>query len=105
MVVVVRPRSVMLTHDDESITLALMSVRLQVLLPDDEWREIRRIARTRRMTVAEWVRQALREVRQRQPETDGPKKLAVIRGAARHAFPTADIDRMLADIERGYTGG
>jgi hypothetical protein len=82
-----------------------MSVRLQVLVPEDEWREIRRIARTRRMTVAEWVRQALREVRQRQPDSDGSKKLAVVRGAARLGFPTADIDQMLAEVERGYIGG
>jgi predicted 2-oxoglutarate/Fe(II)-dependent dioxygenase YbiX len=82
-----------------------MSIRLQVLLPDDEWREIRQVARARRMTVAEWVRQALREVRQRQPATDGRKKIEVVRSAARHAFPTADIDQMLIEIERGYSGG
>jgi hypothetical protein len=82
-----------------------MSVRLQVLLPEDEWREIRQFAKTRRMTVAEWVRQALREVRQRQPESDSRKKLEVVRSAARHAFPTADIDQMLVEIERGYIGG
>jgi predicted 2-oxoglutarate/Fe(II)-dependent dioxygenase YbiX len=82
-----------------------MSVRLQVLLPDDEWREIRQVARARRMTVAEWVRQALREGRQRQPAADGRKKIEVVRRAARHAFPTADVDQMLAEIERGYTGG
>jgi hypothetical protein len=82
-----------------------MSVRLQVLMPEDEWREIRRLARTRRMTVAEWVRQALREVRQRQPDTDGSKKCSVILAAARHGYPTADIDQMLAEIERGYIGG
>jgi len=29
--------------------------------------------------------------------------LAAIRTAARHAFPTGDIDEMLGDIERGYT--
>jgi hypothetical protein len=82
-----------------------MSIRLQVLLPEDEWREIRQVAKSRRMTVAEWVRQALREVRQRQPGTEPGKKLAVVRSAASHAFPTADIDQMLQDIERGYTGG
>ena len=57
------------------------------------------------MTVAEWVRQALREVRQRQPGSDSRKKLDVVRNAAGHAFPTADIDQMLTEIERGYTGG
>jgi hypothetical protein len=30
------------------------------------------------------------------------KKLEVVRAAARHAFPTADIDQMLGEIEHGY---
>ena len=79
-----------------------MSKRLQVLLDEPEWREIRRTARASRMTVAEWVRQALRTARARVPVADIGKKLNVIRAAARHAFPTADIDQMLAQIERGY---
>lgn len=54
------------------------------------------------MTVAEWVRQALRAARRREPTIDAAKKLEVIRAAARHTFPTADIDQMLAEIERGY---
>ena len=81
-----------------------MSKRLQVLLDEPELREIRRTARASRMTVAEWVRQALRAARAGRPGADAGKKLDVIRSAARHAFPTAEIDRMLADIERGYLG-
>jgi hypothetical protein len=30
------------------------------------------------------------------------KKLEVIRAAARHDYPVADIDSMLAEIETGY---
>ena len=37
-----------------------MSERLQVLLDASELEEIRSVARRHRMTVAEWVRQALR---------------------------------------------
>ncbi len=33
-----------------------MTQRLQVLLEDDEFAEIRRVAQRERMTVAEWVR-------------------------------------------------
>jgi hypothetical protein len=33
---------------------------------------------------------------------DVDAKLAAIRTAARHEFPTADIDRMNAEIVRGY---
>jgi hypothetical protein len=79
-----------------------MSKRLQVLLDEAELREIQRLARAKRMTVAEWVRGTLRAARQREPLGDASKKLDVVRAAARHAFPTADIDQMVAEIERGY---
>ena len=81
-----------------------MSKRLQVLLDEAELREIREFARRQRMTVAEWVRQALRAAARASPKGDARKKLAVVRSAAQHAFPTADIDRMLGEIERGYVG-
>lgn len=67
-------------------------------------REIQRAARARRMTVAEWVRQALRAARRHEPSGDADRKLAAIRQAARYTFPTADMDQMLDDIERGYVG-
>ena len=81
-----------------------MSKRLQVLLDEDELREIQRIARTRRMTVAEWVRQALRSAGQSEPLREASKKLEAVRAAARHSFPTGDIDQMLGDVEKGYVG-
>jgi hypothetical protein len=81
-----------------------MSQRLQVLLDEGEFKEIRRIAKLRHLTVAEWVRQTLRAARQYEPTVDAKRKLSVVREAARHAYPTADIDVMLAEIERGYTG-
>jgi hypothetical protein len=79
-----------------------MSKRLQVLLDEAELRDIRRSARRRRMTVAEWVRQALRAARRSEPRSDPGKKLQAVRAAAEHSFPTADIDKMLREIERGY---
>jgi hypothetical protein len=79
-----------------------MSKRLQVLLDEAEFAEIRRSARLNRMTVAEWVRQALRRARQEEPVMDTKRKLAVVREAARGSYPTADIEQMLAEIERGY---
>lgn len=82
-----------------------MAKRLQVILQDPEYREIQRIARSRHMTLAEWVRQALDRARHREPLGDVGKKLDVIRAAAKHNFPTADIDQMLAEIERGYGTG
>jgi hypothetical protein len=81
-----------------------MSKRLQVLLEEREFREIQRIARGLRMTVAEWVRQALRAASRREPLGDAGKKLEVVRAAARHSFPIGEIDQVLAEIERGYIG-
>jgi len=82
-----------------------MTQRLQVLLDEDELEEIRRVARRHRMTVAEWVRQALRAARAEEPSIDAERKLAVVREATRGNYPTADIDVMLAEIEEGYRGG
>ena len=82
-----------------------MAKRLQVILKDPEYREVQRAARSRHMSVAEWVRQALAMARQREPVGTTGKKLEVIRTAARFDYPTADIDQMLAEIETGYGSG
>jgi hypothetical protein len=79
-----------------------MSKRMQVILKDPEYREIQRAARSRSMSVAEWVRQALRQIRRSEPSGSVDKKLQTIRTAARLEYPTAEIDRMLAEIDRGY---
>lgn len=79
-----------------------MSVRLQVILDASELAEIRAVARRHRMTVAEWVRQALRAARRDEPATDAKRKMHLVREAARGAYPTADIGQMLTEIERGY---
>ena len=81
-----------------------MTKRLQVLLPDEEMDEVRRAARRRRTSVASWVRQALRDARRAEAGLDAGQKLAAIREAVRHQYPTADIDQMNAEIERGYQG-
>jgi hypothetical protein len=79
-----------------------MSKRLQVLLPDPDMAEIRRLARREKVPVGEWVRRALRDARLRQPVHAAEFKLKAIREAVGHSFPTADIDQMLEEIERGY---
>ena len=82
-----------------------MAKRLQVILKDPEYREVKRAARSRQMSIAEWVRQALDQAHRREPMGRAGKKLEVIRSAARGDYPTADIDRMLAEIEVGYGSG
>ena len=82
-----------------------MSKRLQVLLKDPEYREIRQAARARNLSVAEWVRQSLSMARRSEPAGNVSKKIEAVRAAARFEFPTADIDQMLEEVERGYGTG
>ena len=78
-----------------------MSKRLQVVLGDDEWRQLDETARREGITLSEWVRRALGEARRRTPGGDLGTKLAVVRAAVGHQFPTGDIDQVLDEIERG----
>jgi hypothetical protein len=71
-------------------------------MDDVEFFEIQKAARRRRMTTSEWARQALREARRLEPRGDTKRKLDIVREAVAHEFPTADIDRMLSEIEQGY---
>jgi len=82
-----------------------MSKRLQVLLGETELRDLQAAASRDGLPVSEWVRRALREARRRAPYGDIDAKVRALRAAARHEFPTADIDQMLAEVEseRGAT--
>jgi hypothetical protein len=75
---------------------------MQVVVDDQDLREFQRASRRDGMTLAEWVRQTLRRAVRETPRADVARRLAVIRAAAQHEFPTADVDQMLAEVERGY---
>ncbi len=77
-----------------------MTKRLQVLIEEEEYLEIQAVARRQRVTLAEWVRQALRKARGDHPGAV-EAKLRAIADASRHEFPTADIEVMLQEIEAG----
>ncbi len=79
-----------------------MTKRLQVLLEDDELAEIQALAKRRRQTTAAFVREALRRAREAAEYPAPEAKLRAVREAATHAYPVADIDELLAEIERGY---
>jgi hypothetical protein len=81
-----------------------MSKRLQVLLPDQEMAAIQHLAKRDRLTVGEWVRRVLREARADRPAVEPETKLKAVRRAAEYSFPTADVEQMLDEIERGYQG-
>lgn len=71
-------------------------------MDDVELEEIKRAAHRNRMTVAEWVRQALRVARRQDAPLSTDRKIQAVREATRHDYPSGGIDEMLADIERGY---
>ena len=77
-----------------------MAQRQQVMLRDPEYRKILRAARSCKMSIADWVRQALAGALRQEREVG--KTLEIIRAAAKHEFPTGDIDSILAEIEQGY---
>ena len=74
-------------------------------MDDEELDEIRAAARRRRMTVAEWVRQSLREARSGEPGRSVESKLEILQEAQRHEHPTGDIDEILEEIARGALTG
>ncbi len=75
-----------------------------MLIPDSEMSDIQRLARRERLTVGEWVRRTLREARANRPVNDPETKLKAVRHSAKYSFPTADIEQMLSEIDRGYEG-
>jgi hypothetical protein len=82
-----------------------MTKRLQVLLDDDDFAALQQSATARGLSVAEWVRQAIGAARRRESSADIDRKLDAIRTAVRHTGPTGPIERLTADIERGYAVG
>ena len=75
---------------------------MQVLVEESEYARLQKAAQRKGMTLAEWVRLALRAACRSEPEGGSEKKLLAIRSAARNSFPTGDIDQMLSEIDRGY---
>ena len=67
-------------------------------------RDAERRTKQRGMPLSEWVRQALRDASRHESLADPRWKLQAIRAAMKHSFAAPDIDTMLEEIERGYTG-
>ena len=79
-----------------------MSKRLQVVVPDDELHAYEAAAETLGLTLSAWARQSLRRAQQEVASGDVDSKLQSIRAAYAHSFPTAGIETMLGEIEKGY---
>lgn len=81
-----------------------MTKRLQVLLEDAEYAALQKAAAARGVTVAEWVRRALLAARRQESSGDVDRKLDAIRTAVRQTGPAGQIERINAELERGYGG-
>lgn len=79
-----------------------MSKRLQVLLDEREFDELKATAQRHGVTVSDWVRGVIRDAGRREPGADRERKLEALRAAARHSFPAPDIEQMNAEIAMGY---
>jgi hypothetical protein len=79
-----------------------MSKRLQVILSDEEYEQLRVVSASEGMTVSEWVRVALRKMRRSRSLLEAEGKLEAVRTAVQNQFPSGDIEQMLDEIETGY---
>ena len=77
-----------------------MSYRLQVLIPEALEARISKAAQRRRVSKGEWVRQAIRGALER-PAGDRSQAADPLGRLASLEAPSADIDKMIADIEAG----
>jgi hypothetical protein len=77
-----------------------MSKRLQVVIPDDEYIALECAARRRGKPLSQLVRESLRRIVE-QEEVDTERRIAAVLRFARVDGPSADIEEVLADIERG----
>jgi hypothetical protein len=78
-----------------------ISKRLQILLPDDELRLQRRVARQRKRSVSSLAREGIQLVMAQTESLSAEERLSRILRFSRFAAPTADIETMLREIEAG----
>lgn len=81
-----------------------MSKRLQVVMPDDEYRAVATAARRRGSPISELVRDSLRRTVAQESAVDPEQRIAALLRYSRFAGPTGDIDRLLREIEQGRAG-
>jgi hypothetical protein len=79
-----------------------MSKRLQVLVNPKEYKAFMLAAKSKGVSLGEWVRQSLRKSVREYSSKDPGKMLKKIEAiSAQSNYPTSDIDQMLAEIEKG----
>ena len=78
-----------------------MSKRLQVIMPDDEYRAVADIATRQGKPLSRIVRDSLRRTVAEEQQVAPEQRIAAVLRFARFAGPTGDIDQLLGEIERG----
>jgi hypothetical protein len=81
--------------------LIRMSKRLQIIVSDEEAQRLKQCAERAGTTLSEWARRALERARASQLGPTPEQKLEALDRALQCGHPTAPIDEILSDIERG----
>ena len=79
-----------------------MSRRLQVLMSEQEYLRVKRLARKNRKSVGAYVRELLHQASLETGEATAAEKLKSIEKSAHYEFPVANVETMLQEIEAGY---
>ena len=80
-----------------------MSIRLQILLDEDELQEVKKLAIEEKLTVSAWVRRAIQHEKKERPGTAARKKLQIINKSSKYNYPTGDYQDIAAEIDSGYS--
>lgn len=78
-----------------------MSKRLQILLPEADYRAIVKVCRHDKKKVSEWVRESLRRSLKYKEAPSAEDRIASVLRFASYSGPTGDIEEILSEIERG----
>ena len=82
-----------------------MTHRMQVLLGDAEYEQLRVTAQASNISVGEYVRRAIRRSLAEPVARPNEAKLLAVREAMAAYAPTGDIEQMNREIEEGYLSG
>ena len=75
---------------------------MQVLLDEEELKEVKMLALLEKITVSAWVRRAIQHEKKERPGTAARKKLQAIESFSKYDFPTGDYKDIAAEIDAGY---
>ena len=85
----------------ESLYTHKMSKRMQILVPDAEYKEVLRITKNMGTSVADWVRDLISEGIQKRQRKSADAKIAAVLRYAKFKGPTGSIDQILKEIDEG----